>query len=358
LSGIDPAPDAEIVAVDLFCGVGGLTHGLSSEGIRVVAGFDVDPACGYPFAENNSGAEFLKADVATLDAADVARHLVRGRYSVLAGCAPCQAFSRYTQKRAHGQRDRWRLLDRFGEIAAGVKADVVTMENVPDLARHRRFKDFLSVLRRAGYAVHWEVADCAAYGAPQSRRRLVVLGSRLGIPRLLTPLEFGQPATTVRDAIGRLPPIGAGEADPTDPLHRAASLTPINLQRVKASRPGGTWRDWPVALRLACHRKESGTTYPSIYGRMSWEAAAPTITTLSHNLGSGRFGHPEQHRAITPRESAILQTFPPSYKFERPGERLPMRTLSRLIGNAVPVVLGRVIGRSVAQHLAAQNPKS
>lgn len=353
MSETGPTTAADVVAADLFCGVGGLTHGLKLEGISVVAGFDVDPACAYPFAENNPGAEFVETDVATLDPSEVALRLRPGRHSVLAGCAPCQAFSKYTQKSARGRRDRWRLLDRFGEIAAEVGADVVTMENVPELARHRRFKDFLAMLRRAGYAVQWEVADCSAYGAPQRRRRLVVLASRRGVPRLLTPLEFGHAATTVRDVISRLPPVGAGEADPGDPLHRAASLSAINLQRVKASRPGGTWRDWPDSLRLACHRRATGATYPSIYGRMSWDAASPTITTLSHNLGSGRFGHPEQDRALTPREAAILQTFPAGYKFERPDERRPMRTISRLIGNAVPVVLGRVIGRSVVRHLAA-----
>ncbi|MFK4046432.1 DNA-cytosine methyltransferase (plasmid) [Roseomonas mucosa] len=349
---MESTPGTDIVAADLFCGVGGLTHGLSSEGIRVVAGFDVDPACSYPYSANNPDAEFHGSDVGLLESAQVSRYLEKGAYSVLAGCAPCQAFSKYTQKSAHGLRDRWRLLDRFGEIATDVEADVVTMENVAELSRHRRFKDFISTLRRSGYSINWTIADCAAYGAPQSRKRLVVLGSRHGPLNLLTPLEFGHASTNVREAIGSLPPLEAGAVDPNDSLHRAASLTPINLQRVKASKPGGTWQDWPVSLRLACHLKETGSTYRSIYGRMAWDRTAPTITTLSHNLGSGRFGHPEQNRALSPREAALLQTFPLSYKFEREGEPLALRTLSRLIGNAVPVLLGRVIGRSVVQHLA------
>lgn len=340
-----------VAAVDLFCGVGGLTHGLQLEGISVTAGFDLDPACEYPFEANNSGAKFITADVACLKPDDVVGHLRSGSSTVLAGCAPCQAFSRYTQKTSYGRRNRWSLLGHFGELARAAGTDVVTMENVPDLARHRRFKDFLSALRKADYQVHWEIAECEAYGAPQGRRRLVVLASKHGLPRLLTPLEFGACRTTVRDAIGHLPPLTAGGADLHDPLHRAASLTPLNLDRVRASRPGGTWRDWPKRLRLACHSRASGASYPSIYGRMRWDAPAPTITTLSHNLGSGRFGHPEQDRALTLREAAILQTFPPGYRFEKDGERAPTRTLSRLIGNAVPVVLGRVIGRSIKQHL-------
>ncbi|GIX10686.1 MAG: cytosine-specific methyltransferase [Elioraea sp.] len=340
-----------VSAVDLFCGVGGLTHGLRLEGIEVVAGFDLDPACAYPFEANNDGTNFVLADVAELAPNDILERLRGGSSTVLAGCAPCQAFSRYTQKKSYRRRNRWSLLGHFGDLAAATSTDVVTMENVPDLARHRRFEDFLRTLKRADYAVHWEVAECEAYGAPQGRKRLVVLASRLGQPRLITPLEFGSRPMSVRDAIGHLPPVAAGGTDAHDPLHRAASLSPLNLKRVRASRPGGTWRDWPEELRLACHTRATGATYPSIYGRMRWDAPAPTITTLSHNLGSGRFGHPEQDRALTPREAALLQTFPACYQFEHPNARLPMRTLSRLIGNAVPVLLGRVIGRSIVRHL-------
>lgn len=341
----------EVHAVDLFCGVGGLTHGLRLEGISVVAGFDLDPACAYPFEANNDGANFVLADVAELGPKDIVERLRGGSSTVLAGCAPCQAFSRYTQKKSHRRRNRWGLLGQFGDLAAATGTDVVTMENVPELARHRRFKDFLRTLKRADYAVHWDVAQCEAYGAPQGRKRLVVLASRLGQLSLMTPLEFGSSRMSVRDAIGNLPPVAAGGTDAHDPLHRAASLSPRNLNRVRASQPGGTWRDWPEELRLACHSRATGATYPSIYGRMCWDGLAPTITTLSHNLGSGRFGHPEQDRALTPREAALLQTFPPDYKFEHPQARLPMRTLSRLIGNAVPVLLGRVIGCSIMRHL-------
>ncbi|GAA0593030.1 DNA cytosine methyltransferase [Craurococcus roseus] len=350
---IEGHTESGVVAVDLFCGAGGLTHGLRSEGVRVAAGYDLDPACAYPFSANNGGSEFVEADVGDLDAAEIRRRLAESRYTVLAGCAPCQAFSRYTQRRSRGRRGRWHLLDRFGELARNVGPDVVTMENVPDLARQRRFDDFVAALKKADYEVHWEIAECAAYGAPQNRKRLVLLASLHGRLPLLTPLEFGAAKTTVRDAIGHLRSVAAGETDPHDLVHRAASLQPMNLERVRASRPGGTWRDWPEQLRLECHRKPSGTSYPSVYGRMRWEAPAPTITTLSHNLGSGRFGHPDQDRALTPREAALLQTFPPRYRFEEPGRCTPMRTLSRLIGNAVPVVLGRVIGRSIRRHLDA-----
>jgi DNA (cytosine-5)-methyltransferase 1 len=155
----------------------------------------------------------------------------------------------------------------------------------------------------------------------------------------------------VKDAISGLKPLAAGETDPNDNLHSACCLSDLNLRRIKASKPGGTWRDWDEDLVAVCHRKKSGQTYPSVYGRMRWDAPAPTITTQCFGYGNGRFGHPEQDRAITLREAAILQTFPDSYHFLRKGERLRFDVVGRLIGNAVPVRIGEVVAESLFQHL-------
>jgi DNA (cytosine-5)-methyltransferase 1 len=148
-----------------------------------------------------------------------------------------------------------------------------------------------------------------------------------------------------------LPPIEAGEADSKDMLHLASTLSDKNLERIRASKPGGTWRDWPHHLLADCHKVDSGKTYPSVYGRMEWDKPAPTITTQSYGFGNGRFGHPEQDRAISLREAAILQGFPKSYKFVPPGEVIHFKRVGRLIGNAVPVELGRAIAKSIIKHL-------
>ena len=158
---------------------------------------------------------------------------------------------------------------------------------------------------------------------------------------------------TVRETIGSLPPIKAGERDPQDELHTASSLSPLNLSRIRVSRPGGTWRDWPEELQASCHRKDTGATYPSVYGRMEWDRPAPTITTQCFGYGNGRFGHPEQDRAISLREAAMLQTFPESYAFAPPGAPIKFNKMGRLIGNAVPVRLGEVIARSLVGHVQA-----
>jgi DNA (cytosine-5)-methyltransferase 1 len=195
------------------------------------------------------------------------------------------------------------------------------------------------------------------YGIPQQRQRLVLLASRLGPIRLLTPSELGLTRRTVREAIGDLPPLQAGEIDESDPLHRTAMLSQMNLERIESSSPGGTWRDWKDALVADCHKKETGKTYPSVYGRMYWDEPAPTVTTQFYGFGNGRFGHPEQNRAISLREGAILQSFRRDYKFSPPDEPISKKSVGRLIGNAVPPLLGEVIGRSILTHVQACTKK-
>ncbi|WP_431912588.1 DNA cytosine methyltransferase [Micromonospora carbonacea] len=337
-----------ISAVDLFCGVGGLTHGLVQGGIRVGAGVDIDPACRYPFESNNS-ATFIEKDVNELSGADLLQHFAPGDLKLLAGCAPCQPFSTYSRSGRSKKRGLdWQLVLGFGQLVQELKPELVTMENVPQLADHAVFQDFLGHLD--GYHVWHSVVECSAIGVPQSRRRLVLLASKLGSDGLrLDTGDYGK--RTVRETISELPPIMAGEQHAGDPLHTSSTLSPLNMRRIKASRPGGTWRDWEPELRAACHRKESGASYPSVYGRMEWDAIAPTITTQCFGYGNGRFGHPEQDRAISLREAAMLQTFPADYKFVRSGEKIQFSRLGRLIGNAVPVRLGEVIAKTLTSHV-------
>ena len=173
---------------------------------------------------------------------------------------------------------------------------------------------------------------------------------------LLGPISIIEPTHNkndvhVRDYIENLPAIAAGEVHPDDPMHRSASLSEKNLQRIQASIPGGTWRDWPEELRCKCHRKKSGQTYSSVYGRMTWEQIGPTITTQFYSYGTGRYGHPEQDRALSLREGALLQTFPEDYNFINPDAPFVFGDIARHIGNAVPVRLGEIIGMTITQHL-------
>lgn len=339
----------KVCAVDLFCGAGGLTYGLKRSGIDVRLGVDNDPACEYPFSANNA-AEFLLKSVEELGVEDIERVFSEIGIRLLAGCAPCQTFSTYNQKATPDDK-RWWLLLQFARLVREISPELVMMENVPRLRDRDVFNEFLVALQDAKYHVHVEVVNCEEYGIPQRRQRLVLLASKLAPIRLLSPAEVGAQRTTVREAIADLPPLRAGETEETDPLHQASTLSDLNRKRIEASRQGGTWRDWQETLVANCHKKNTGKSYTSVYGRMCWDDPAPTITTQFFGFGNGRFGHPDQDRAISLREGAILQGFPKDYKFVPPGQPIYKKAVARLIGNAVPPRLGEVIGLSMLQHV-------
>ena len=183
----------------------------------------------------------------------------------------------------------------------------------------------------------------------------MLLASRLGDIELIPPTHTDGGFVTVRDAIQHLEGIEAGGTVSSDHLHKSSELSERNLERIRNSKPGGSWRDWDDTLRAACHAREAGRTYPSVYGRMQWEFPAPTITTQFHGFGNGRFGHPAQDRALSLREGALLQTFPEDYSFVPDGDAVLIGPVARLIGNAVPVRLGEAIGRSILGHLEASS---
>lgn len=355
-SGPRPAGDhpGPIGAVDLFCGAGGLTHGLAAAGVHVVVGVDLDGACKHPYEANNPGARFEPRDVSSLKPDEVNGWYGNYQMRLLAGCAPCQPFSSYAQRYETKGTERWGLLNHFARLVEGVRPDFVTMENVSTVTKHEVFHDFVSTLEKRGYHVWYDVVDCADYGLPQRRKRTVLLASLHGSIQLERPT--GQASGTVRDAISNLPAISHGGCDDDDPLHTASRLSPLNLRRIKASLPGGSWRDWPQQLVAACHRRDTGLSYPGVYGRMTWDEPSPTLTTQFYGFGSGRFGHPEQDRALSLREGAILQGFPRSYSFIPHGAPVQIKLLGRLIGNAVPVDLGRAIGQSLLKHVGGLAP--
>lgn len=338
-----------VSCIDLFCGVGGLTHGLIRGGINVTAGIDIDPQCRFSY-ESNNDAIFIEKDIHEISGDELGIMFGRSKLRLLAGCAPCQPFSTYSRKGRQDRNDKkWELILDFERLVKETQPDFITMENVPQLLDHKVFHDFREGLKN--YKLWYDVVDCVQYGIPQTRKRLVLLASRHGPIELLSPNAFERTVSTVRKAISHLPVLKAGCSDPNDALHTASSLSTLNLRRIRASKPGGTWRDWDDELIASCHRKSSGQTYPSVYGRMEWDVPAPTITTQCFGFGNGRFGHPEQDRAISLREAAILQTFPDDYKFLAPGESAKFSTLGRLIGNAVPVRIGEVVAKSIIQHV-------
>lgn len=346
----------KIGAVDLFCGVGGLTCGLQRANIDVVAGIDLDSSCQYSFEYNNNSI-FIHKSVDEVSGKEI-KKLLRGYdVKILVGCAPCQPFSSHQKNKKDRKNHKdWSLLYQFARIVKESKPHIISMENVPELVNEKVFLDFVETLRNLNYHVSHSIINVSDYGVAQSRRRLILLASKKKKIELIAPTHKHQPVC-VKDIIGNLPQVAAGEVCPTDRLHISSSLSEINLKRIKASVPNGTWRDWPKELVLKCHKKDTGKTYSSVYGRMSWDGFAPTITTQFIGYGTGRFGHPIQNRALTLREGALLQSFPDGYSFMNDDEKISLKSIARHIGNAVPPRLGEIIGQSIISSLPKKRKK-
>lgn len=337
------------VAVDLFCGVGGLSHGFVRAGITVAAGVDSDESCRYAYERNNAPASFIHKDVSRLRADELRKLYPANSLRILIGCAPCRPFSLYAR---HKEQSReYTLLRSFIRLIRETSPAIISMENVPQLKKHPIYSEFLKALKKAKYFVWEDVVYCPSYGIPQRRTRLVLLASKLGPISLIPPTRKERDYPTVRDAISHLPRLRAGGVSAADPLHRSRSLADINLARIKATPKGGGWSDWPDELKLKCHKKKSGESYGSVYGRMVWDEPAPTMTTQCCGLGNGRFGHPSQQRAISLREAALFQSFPMRYKFFPKNDIPSMDVLERHIGNAVPPKLGKIVAKSISRHL-------
>ena len=332
-------------AFDFFCGAGGLTRGLLDAGINVIAGFDCDERYRSTYEYNNPGVRFIQADIREMDLKDLMSKGRLRKYNdvLFAGCAPCQSFS--PQRKGNGRRHDATLLSEFGRLVDVALPGYVLIENVPGIARVRgfsTFRRFLRILEKNRYMYVHGILDAKRYGIPQNRRRLVLLATRYLRPSLPEPKHGTslRPFRTVRQAISHFPVIGAGECHPDIPNHVAASVTELNLERLRYTpHDGGDRRSWPKRLRLECH-KGNYKGHTDVYGRMLWDQPAPALTGRCNSISNGRYGHPEQDRAISLREAAAIQSFPDGYVFFGSNKHVALQ-----IGNAVPVRLAEYLGK-------------
>ena len=324
-------------AVDLFCGSGAVTEGLRNTGFNVVAAVDNDPIARQTYVANHPSVRFFCADIRLFDPQAIIKAIPsETAIDLLVFCAPCQPFSSQNRKRGFDQRST--LLLQAGRFAQALKPKCILFENVPGLTT-RANEGIVELLRAElqakGYALSVPLrVDAADLGVPQRRVRCVMLAapstSVLEGFNLLLPKGA---ARTVRDVIGGLRPLRAGESDPGDHLHRARTHRPVALERLRAiPTDGGSRSSLPSHLRLKCHKDDH--SFSDVYGRMRWDDVSPTLTTGCDDITRGRFAHPDQDRGITLREAALLQTFPRNYMFS--GSR---SDIARQIGNAVPVAM-------------------
>ena len=338
---------------DFFSGCGGSTKGFHKAGLIPSFALDIDEDAANTFMANFPEVAFVIKDIMQFDSNQLEKLLSEADRTLFCGCAPCQPFTGQNTTKPDSESDpRRTLLSRFGELVADHQPDYVFVENVPGIQRvsgNCLLTRFDNNLKEQGYHTKFGVVESRKYGVPQRRRRLVFLASRKAAIEFPDPTHdpaLGRPYSTVRDWISHLPPIVAGETHSTIPNHRAANLSPLNLQRIRATPPEGCRADWPQELHLACHSKNGYRGHSDVYGRMKWDGPATGLTTRCISLSNGRYGHPDQHRAISVREAAGLQTFPDDYEFCG-----SLSSQARQIGNAVPVLLAEVFGRHILSHM-------
>ncbi len=335
-----------IVAVDLFCGAGGLTCGLKRAGIKVALGIDKE---NYKktYEKNNRGSVFLQAGIEDISGEGLLTKLAlkKDEKLLLAACAPCQPFSLQNKNRheAHKKDKRTNLLREVIRLISEMKRkpDYIFAENVPGIEENDVFVEFRDYLYSLYYSVSSRVVNAADFGTPQNRKRLILIAAKEG------HLEFPKkthgdglrPHITVRDALTGLPPLKPGGQSAIYPNHQTRNLAPINVKRIKAiPKDGGSRHSLSASLVLECHKKAN--VHGDVYGRMAWDKPAPTITTRCCSISNGRFGHPSQDRAISVREAARLQGFPDNYIFYGSG----IESEAKQVGNAVPVPLAEIFG--------------
>ena len=332
-------------ALDLFSGCGGLTVGLKRAGFRVLGAVDVDPLSIKTYKANHKEVTVRETDIMDLEPAKLAAALGlrKRRLDLIAGCPPCQGFS--TMRTLNGARlvndPRNDLLREFQRFVVELRPKAVMMENVPGLALDDRFSDFCNTLKEFGYEGEHLILNAADYGVPQRRHRLIYLAGRgFKIP-------FGRTVRkmrTVRDAIGGLP--NAGESgDPVHDIPERRTQKVLDLMR-RIPKNGGSRSDLPEEDQLECHKKCNG--FKDVYGRMAWDVLSPTITSGCSNPSKGRFLHPEEDRAVTMREAALLQGFPRRYKFPTTDNK---SAIALMIGNALPPPFIKAHAQQIAHKL-------
>jgi DNA (cytosine-5)-methyltransferase 1 len=341
-------------AVDFFCGAGGMSYGLTQAGVSVLGGIDNAIDCKGTYEANVPGAKYIRRDITRLSAPELGRRLSLQKYDpdlIFCGCSPCQFWSKIRTDKTRSLQTAF-LLRQFQRFIKHFRPGFVIVENVPGLFRRKDngiLRDFLEFLLSQNYNFEDGIINANNFGVPQNRMRYLLIASRIST---VLPLQVDKATTgfNVGDFIGLsngFPEIGPGHRDHTPFQHTTADLSEKNLRRITVTPASGgdraSWANDPE-LQIDAY-KGRDEIFRDVYGRMSWDKPAPTITTRFISLSNGRFGHPVEHRAISVREGAALQTFPIDYRFYSNS----LNGLARQIGNAVPPALAKRIG----EHLIA-----
>lgn len=343
---------AKLKAVDFFCGAGGMSYGLQQSGIKVLAGIDSDSDCRETYTSNITGAQFIEDDITKLSSLKLSSLLGLKRNDpnlVFAGCSPCQYWSKIRTDKKKSQKSAF-LLKNFERFIRYFRPGFVTVENVPGLLTNKQksiLPKFIAFLNSLGYSYDDGIINANNFGVPQNRMRYLLIASRF-VDNITLPPPQTDLTLVVRNFIGvpnGFTRITAGYKDTSEFQHTAASLAEQNLKRIQLTPKSGgersSWKDHPE-LQLPAYQGRDDI-FRDVYARMYWDRPAPTITTRFNSFSNGRFGHPDEDRAISVREGATLQTFPKTYIFK--GRN--MGSVARQIGNAVPPEMAKRIGEYI-----------
>jgi DNA (cytosine-5)-methyltransferase 1 len=344
----------KLIAIDFFCGGGGMTYGLIQAGIKVLAGVDFDLNCKDTYTVNNPDSDFIHCDInkLPLDFFEKKYNISKNSNKlILVGCSPCQYYSVIRSDKKKSKKSR-NLLLRFQKFIEYYNPGYILVENVPGIVTNKDsvLPKFLKFLKFAGYLnIEYKIINMKYYGIPQSRKRFSLIATRFG-KEIHLPLPENEviPISSVLGETNGFAKISAGYIDKTDFYHTVAGLSELNLKRIKKTpKNGGTrlaWKD-DKDLQLKCYIGKDDC-FRDVYGRLEWEKPSSTITTNFYKTSNGRFSHPEENRALSIREGAILQSFPQSYIFKTPY----ITTAARIIGNAVPPEYARRLGMVIRSH--------
>lgn len=339
-------------AIDFFCGAGGMSYGLQTAGIKILAGIDNDYSCKETYESNITDAKFINNDITDLKGDELGSLLNISKNDdnlVFVGCSPCQYWSKVRTNKTKSLKSAF-LLKNFERFIAHFKPGFVIVENVPGLVTNKKqsiLPNFIEFLQKEGYSYNDGVINAIEYGVPQKRKRYLLIATRL-TDSINLPAPELNPDLIVKNYLGvanGFNKILAGHKDNSDFQHSAASLSKENLQRIQITPKSGgdrsSWKD-DKSLQIPAYEGKDDI-FRDVYARMYWDRPAPTITTRFNSFSNGRFGHPEEDRAISIREGATLQTFPNTFVFKGSN----MASLARQIGNAVPPEIARRIGAHI-----------
>ena len=360
-------------AIDLFCGIGGLSLGLKKAGLEIIAGFDIDKTCGQSYQLNHD-ALFIEGDIFELKnqkLKEMKQLFSPGSIQVIAAGVPCVTFSALSKKR-HSEEAKFGTLMEFGRVIKKLKPEIFVMENVPYIACRSStgYHRFIRKMQQQGYYLSQKVLLASEYGSPQHRKRLILLASRYGYIQHPEPLNSIDEAATLRDAIGYLPKISIGKQHALDPMHVTAKLCDDTVEAIRYSPVGyrSGHLQWPAKVRK--QKADDTDTRDqqnwrmwrhNLYGRMEYDEPACTITTNAYHPSGGPYTHPdpEQQRGLSVRELMNIQGFPKNMmleyantpgKYTRQRYNLPENRAARHVGNAVPPPLAEAIGKAIIRH--------